>query len=89
MKISLTAVFLIISILCLSESVITAGASGQVQTADAIRALKGGAAEQCPSVEERERVRNELNHFVTSLIANAPTMSTMTGMTLYHAQVLI
>ena len=80
-----TAVFLTILVLYPSpESVITA--SGQVQTADAIRTLKGGGAGQCPSVEERERARNELNHFVASVIANttsAPTMPTMTGMYSY------
>ena len=69
-RMSLTAVFLIISTLCLSQSVITVGASGQVQIADAIRTFKGGVAGQCPSVEERERARNELNHFVASVIAN-------------------
>ena len=78
---SLTEVFLMLFVLYLSpESVTTA--SGQVQTADAIRTLKGGGAGQCPSVEERERARNELNHFVASVIANttsAPTMPTMTG----------
>ena len=79
---SLTTVFLMLLVLYLSpESVTTA--SGQVQTADAVRSLKGGAAGQCPSVEERERERNELNYFVTSVIANttsAPTMPTMTTM---------
>ena len=80
---SLTAAFLMLLVLCgLSpKSVITA--SSQVQTADAIRALKGHDVGQCPSMEERERARNELYRFIALVITNgttsAPTMPTMTS----------
>ena len=69
-------VYTVLSVLSLYPgSVITA--SGQVQRAGAIRTLQGGGNGQCPSVEEREKARNELHQFVASAIAT--TMPTMTG----------
>lgn len=72
-------VYVMLSVLSLSPGSVTI-ANDQVQTADAIRALKGGDLGQCPSVEERGRVRNELSQFVASEIANTTSASTMSSM---------
>ena len=68
-------------IVVLSVLYLSFTSNGQGQTADAIRILQGSEVGQCPSVEERERARNEIHQFVASVIANtttAPTMPTMT-----------
>ena len=74
-------VYLLLSVLSLFSGSVTT-ASGQGQTADAIKTLPGGDVGQCSSLEKRERARNELYQFVASIIANttsAPTMPTMTN----------
>ena len=54
--------YLVFSVFCLSyASVITVNGQVQLVTADAVRALEGGDVGQCPSMEERERARNELH----------------------------
>ena len=71
--------YLLLSVLSLYPGLVSI-ISGQVQRGDAIRKIQG-VVEQCPSVEERERAKNELYHFVASVVANttlAPTMPTMT-----------
>ena len=74
-------VYLLLSVLSLFSGSVTT-ASGQGQTADAIKTLPGGDVGQCSSLEKRERARNELYQFAASIIANttsAPTMPTMTN----------
>ena len=73
---SWTVSYLVLSVLCLSPgSVIKA--SGQGQMTDAIRTIKGGDIGQCPSMEERERARNELSQAIYSLIVAHTTMPTL------------
>ena len=51
--------------------------NGQVQVIDAIRTLQGGGNGQCPSMEERERARNEIQQVIASVVATTlPTTTT-------------
>ena len=63
---SWTVVYLVISVLSLSAPGSVIIASGQIQMAGVERGDDG----QCPSVEEGERARNEIDQFVNSVIAN-------------------
>ena len=63
--------YLMLSVLCLSPqpgSVITA--SGQGQMID-IKVLERGNDWQCPSMEERERGRNEIHQIANSAITSS------------------
>ena len=51
--------------------------NGQGQIAGAIRVLQGGDVGQCPSEEERERARNELNQFIASEVATIASTTAM------------
>ena len=66
----------LLSLLYLSAPGLVSIASGQVQTTDAIRTLRGGDVGQCPSMEERERTRSEISQIVASVIANMTTTTT-------------
>ena len=63
---SWTVGYLVFSVLSLSVPGSVIIASGQIQMA----AVERGGDGQCPSVEEGERARNEINQFVNSVIAN-------------------
>ena len=53
-------------------------ANGQGQVTD-FKVLEGGGDGQCPSVEERERARNEIRQIVASVVTSAlPTMTALT-----------
>ena len=61
-----TVIYLMLSVLCLSPGSIIR-ASGQVQMTD-VKVLERGDDWQCPSMEERERARNEIHNTVNSVI---------------------
>ena len=68
-KMSRFVTYLVLTVLCLSPrpgSVITA--SGQGQMTD-VRVLERGDDWQCPSVEERERARDEIHQITNSAVA--------------------
>ena len=70
-------VFSVLLVLCLSPgSVITA--SGQVQITD-IKMLERGDDWQCPSMEERERARNEIKQIANQVIASVTGTYTCNG----------
>ena len=71
-------VYLVLSVLSLSLGSVTT-ASGQIPRAGVIRALKGNVVGQCPSVEERERARNEIHQIVTSVIATTASTTNDTA----------
>ena len=53
--------------------------SGQVQVTGATRTLQGGSNEKCPSMEERERAKNEIRQVIASVIATKfPTTTVST-----------
>ena len=68
------------SVLLLSASGSVIIASGQVQVTD-IRVLQGGDNGQCPSVEERERARNDIHQIVASVITTIASTTTMPSTT--------
>ena len=72
---SKTILYFVLSILCFSPGLVIV-ANGQGQMADAIRTIQGGSEGQCPSIEERGRVRSELHQTVTSVIATIVTQPT-------------
>ena len=61
-------------VLVLCGSVIIA--SGQGKMDDAIKTIQGSSKGQCPSVEERVRVRSEIHQTITSVIATMVTQPT-------------
>ena len=69
-----TIIYLVLSVLCLSPgSVIIA--NGQVQMTD-VKVLERGDDWQCPSMEERERVINEIHDTANSVIAGFVAITT-------------
>ena len=66
-------IYVVLPVLCLSPGSVFL-ASGQVQMTD-IKVLERGDDWQCPSMEERERARNEIHQIAASVIA---TMTTST-----------
>ena len=68
-----TVIYLVLSVLCLTPGSVTI-ANGQVQVTD-IKVLERGNDWQCPSMEERERTKNEIHQIAASVIA------TLTGHT--------
>ena len=70
----------LLSVLCLSAPGSVSIASGQVQMTD-VKVLERGDDWQCPSMEERERARNEIHQIAASVIANISTLTTMATLT--------
>ena len=74
-----TVVYLVISVLCLYPgSFIIASGQGQIM---GFKVLKSGDNGQCPSMEERERARNELHQIIESAIASTTITPTPTETT--------
>ena len=63
------AVYLVLPVLCLSAPGLIIIACGQVQTTH-VKVIRGGDDWQCPSVEERERARNEIRQTSNMVIAH-------------------
>ena len=67
---SLTIAFLMFSVLCLFTASSVIIASGLVQVTD-VKVLERADDWQCPSMEERERARNEIHQIIDSVIASS------------------
>ena len=65
----------LLSVLCLSAPWSVSIASGQVQMTD-VKVLERGDDWQCPSMEERERARNEIHQTANSVIAGFAAITT-------------
>ena len=70
----------LLSVLCLSAPGSVSIASGQGEMTD-VKVLERGNDWQCPSMEERERARNEIHQITASVIANISTLTTMATLT--------